>query len=190
MIASDSENSDSTAEGSRLTGLDTKPEFDGNVERLYQVTILRPVVEFPFSLKYLTNHLSLIGKGWYLLTGTRPSVVDDFPKETIRSCMILWAENISAAVLASRCADSCNGRVTEENKLPPIEYFMPTSIGWTYGEIHRAGRGKVMESAIYGASGDFQFKLVRLDKSHLYYASQERNMDEFPFAISLTGAPN
>lgn len=170
-----------------LSCLPQKPIFDGIVQKLFDITLLRPVSDFPFSLQPLTNHLHLLGHGWYLLTGTRSLEHDAVSKEPLRACMILWAKNLSAAKLASRCEDPLIHSECNDNALPPVEPFMPTATGWSYGEILRAGRGKIMESAVYGASGEFQFKLLRLKNSRLHYLARTRKLSESPFAISLTG---
>ena len=164
----------------------TKVQFDGDVQKLLEIRVLGPLVDFPFALRPMTKHVESIGYGWYLLTGSR-LLSDGVPKETIRACMILWAANISAAVLASRCEDSTDKTESKDNQLPPVEHFMPTSTGWTYREILKAGGGKVLESAVYGPNGEFQFNKLRLNNAHLCYPSRRRKDTELPIAISLVG---
>ncbi len=74
------------------------------------------------------------------------------------------------------------------NSLPPVEKFMPTSTGWSYREMLKAGRGRTIESAVYGSSGEFEFKVLRLTTAHVYYQSRTRDLSEIPFAISLIGS--
>lgn len=164
--------------------MEKKIIFDGDVQKLLDIAMLRPVNDFPFALQPMTKHIQSIGHGWYLLIGTR-LLSDGISVETPRACMIIWAVDMSAAILASRCGDSSEGVESHSNELPSVEDFLSTSTGWTYGEIIKAGRGKLMESAVYSANGEFQFKELRLNNSHLYYPSRTRKNSELPMAISL-----
>jgi hypothetical protein len=123
------------------------------------------------------------------LIGDRPEVNDSVPKETIRACMIIWAVNISAAILVSRCEDPFEPDDREHNRLPPIEEFMPKSKGWKCGEILKSGRGKLMESATYGNTGEFQFKEFWAKNSHIYFRSRTQKKSELPIAIILNQPP-
>ena len=122
-------------------------QFDGKVQKLLSIATLVPLSEFPFALRPLTTHLRSVGYGWSLLTGVR-SLRDGVPDDTLRVCMIVWSSNIADAVLVSRCEDNFVKESWKTTELPPIEYFVPSSTGWTYGEIHAAGRGALMECAV------------------------------------------
>jgi hypothetical protein len=161
-----------------------KPEFNGDVQELLQIEVLRPLRDFPFSLRPLTEHIQVIGHGWYLLTGSR-QLDDDVPDNTVRACMILWATNISAAILTSRCGDPTVQDGSGDKELPPVHLFAPTSTGWTYREILKSGRGKIMECAVYGSTGEFVFKELRLKLSKVYFPSRTRKNAELPIAITL-----
>jgi len=110
---------------------------------------------------------------------------DDLPEDTVRACMILWAVDIAAAVLISRCQDSTRRRKIEHHEHPPVTYFLPKSKRWTYGEVLKAGGGKRGECGCYGSNGVFQFKELSLKDSIVYYASRTRKTSELPIGISL-----
>lgn len=169
----------------RLSVTNNKPLFDGNPQTLCQITLLHPVTEFPFALHRLTKHLSLIGHGWYLVTGSRPIVGDHFPKNTIRACMLLWANTLSTAALVSRGDDSLKVTAVNKECLPPLECFVPGATGWTYGEILRRASEAIMETGDYGADGRFLYKILHLGSFQLVFASRKRDVSEIPIAIVL-----
>ena len=74
---------DPIADQDCLAGVNAKPDFDGDIGKLFDIEVLSPLVQFPFSLRPVTNHIQAIGYGWYVLTGPRLSVVDGMPKEMI-----------------------------------------------------------------------------------------------------------
>ncbi len=158
--------------------------FGGNVQDLLDIASLTPLCDFPFALRPLTKHLQSIGHEWCVLTVTR-QLNDGIPDDTIRACMIIWAVDIDAAILVSRCEDSRLRVDLDRAELPPVEYLAPTCAGWTYGEIVKAGRGNLMECGVYGLNGEFQFKELRLKNSTLYFQSRKRKRSELPIAIRL-----
>ncbi len=166
-----------------------KPAFDGDIAKLCEVPRLSPLADFPFATRPVTEHIQSIGHGWYLLIGDRPEVVDGVPKETIRACMIIWAANVCSAILVSCCEDPFEADGREDNLLPPIEDFLPKAKGWKYGEILKSGRGKLMESASYGNTGEFEFKKFWAKSAYIYFRSRTRKLSELPIAISLIRPP-
>jgi hypothetical protein len=159
-------------------------KFGGNVKDLLDVSILTPLSEFQFALRPLTTHLQSIGHGWCVLTGAR-QLNDGVPDNAIRACIIIWAEGIDAAITVSRCEDNPFRVDWAVAELPPVHFFAPKSTGWTYGEIVTAGRGKLMECAVYGSDGKFQFKELWFKNSKLYFRSRRRKRSELPIAVSL-----
>lgn len=164
--------------------MDSTRKFGGDVRDLLDIASLSPLSDFPFALRPLTTHLQSIGYGWCVLTGKR-QLNDGVPDDTIRACMIIWAADIDAAILVSRCEDNATRVEWDLTELPPVKYFAPKSTGWTYDEIVKAGRGKLMECAVYGSDGEFDFKELRLKNSTLYFRSRKRIRSELPLAISL-----
>ena len=166
--------------------MDSLQAFSGNVPDLLNIAALIPLSEFPFSLRPLTAHLQSIGYGWSVLTGAR-QLNDGVPDNVIRACVIVWAVDLSSAILATRCNDVPIPVHWEFADLPPVTHFCPQATGWTYGEILKAGHPAPTECGVYGSDGTFLFKQVRLDHSSLYYPSRTRKSAELPIAISLHG---
>ena len=168
--------------------MDLISKFDGNVHTLFDLTVLTPLSDFPFALCPITTHLQSFGYGWYVLTGCR-HLNDGVPDNTIRACMLFWASNLAAAIRVSHCEDDSTAVDWATPELPPVTHFVPDATGWAYGEVLKAGRGTLMESAVYGSDGAFLFKQLRLRSSKLYYQSRARKNLELPIAIELAGQP-
>lgn len=165
-----------------------KREFNGDPSLLLDVELLQPLAEFPFTTRPITDHLHSLGYGWHLLVGDRPEVEDGLPAETVRASMVVWACDLDGALLASRCDDTVGELAPHSpNPLPPAEILVPAP-GWSYGELLKAGRGKVMETATFdGSSGVFQFKELWFPKVSVYFRSRRRRAAELPFAVSIFG---
>jgi hypothetical protein len=164
-----------------------KREFNGDASLFLEVELLRPLATFPFAARPSSDHLYSLGYGWYLLVGSRDCVGDGLPEETVRACMVVWARDLAGAVLATGCDDTV-GQVTPEppSPLPAVEILVAAP-GWSYGELVKAGRGKVMETANYGSDGVFRYKKLWFPKVHVYFRSRRRKSAELPFAISTVG---
>jgi hypothetical protein len=164
-----------------------KPEFKGDVSLLLGVPRLPSLAAFPFATRPITKHLHLLGCGWYLLVGDRPGVEDGLPPETVRACMVVWALDTAGALLATCCDDTVGQLVPViPNPLPPVDLLVPAK-GWTYGELVKAGRGKLMETGNYGPDGVWKCKELWCPKVHVFFRSRSRKLAELPFAISLVG---
>ena len=163
-------------------------EFNGDVSLLLGIERLRPLSEFPFATRRISDHLHSLGYGWYLLVGSRPIVEDGLPPETVRVCMVVWARDMAGALLVTRCDDTVGQLAPQPpNPLPPVEILV-SAPGWGYEELVKAGRGKVMESATYdGSDRVFQFKELLFPKIKVYFRSRGRKKAELPFAISIVG---
>jgi hypothetical protein len=164
-----------------------KREFNGDASLLLGVEQLGPLAGFPFATRPITEHLHSLGSGWYLLVGDRPIVEDGLPKETVRACMVVWARDVTGAMLATGCDDAVRQFAPEPpNSLPPAEIFVPAT-GWSYGELVKAGRGKLMERGTYGSDGVWRCKELWFPKVSVYFRSRRRKNAELPFAISIVG---
>lgn len=164
-----------------------KAEFNGDPSLLLDVEILKPLAEFPFATRPLSDHLHFIGHGWYLLVGPRDCLEDGLPEETIRACMLVWAFDFAGAQLVTGCDDKLAQMAPEAPaSLPPVEKLV-SAPGWGYGQLVKAGGGKVMETANYGSAGVFQYKKLLFPEAHIYFRSRGRKNAELPFAISIAG---
>jgi hypothetical protein len=170
------------------SGMSTnKPEFNGDASLLVDVELLGPLAEFPFATEPISDHLHALGHEWYVLVGSREALGDDLPQGTIRACMVVWASDLAGAMVATRCDDSVGPTgAPPPSPLPPVETFI-SSPGWSYGELVKAGGGKVMEIGLYGSDGVFAFKELRFPKVSVYFKSRGRKRAELPFAISIVG---
>jgi len=164
-----------------------KRDFNGDASLFLEVKLLRPLAGFPFATRPISDHLHSLGYGWYLLVGSRDCVDDGLPEETVRACMVVWARDLAGALLATGCDDTV-GQVAPEppSPLPPVKILV-SAPGWSYGELVKAGRGKVMETGNYGSDGVFKCKELWFPKVHVYFRSRRRKNAELPFAISIVG---
>jgi hypothetical protein len=162
-----------------------RSQFDGNVVKLQEFVELSPLADFPYAVRPITEKIYCAGNGWYLLVGVRGNRNDGRPDDTIRACMIIWATDVSSAILISRCEDPIPSAQFEPAELPPVTYFLEKSTGWRYGELLKAGHSKFMESAVYGSGGGFEFKQLRLRNAIVYFRSRTKKNSELPFGISL-----
>jgi hypothetical protein len=164
-----------------------KREFNGDASLFLGVELLRPLAAFPFATRPLSDHLHSLGHGWYLLVGPRDCLADDVPGETVRACMVVWARDVAGALLVTGCEDTV-GQVAPEppSPLPAAEVFLSVP-EWTYGELVKAGRGKVMETANYGSDGTFRYKELWFPKVSVYFRSRRRKTAVLPFAVSIVG---
>lgn len=164
-----------------------KPEFNGDPSSLVEVEQLQPLAAFPFATRPISDHLHTLGYGWYLLVGDRDSLDDGVPVGTVRACTVVWARDRADAMLVTCCEDALGEVVPEPpNPLPPVEILVAAP-GWTYGELVKAGRGKVSESASYGSKGVFEYKKLWFPKVFVYFRSRSRKTAELPFAIRIVG---
>src|SRR5256885_234638 len=116
--------------GSRTDMSIDKREFNGDASLLLGVQQLGPLAAFPIATQPITEHLHSLGYGWYLLVGDRPEVEDGLPAETVRACMVVWAQDVAGAMLATGCDDAVGQLVSEPpNSLPPAEVFV-SAPGW------------------------------------------------------------
>lgn len=165
-----------------------KREFNGDASLFLGVELLRPLAVLPFATRPISDHLHSLGYGWYVLVGSRDCVDDGLPEETVRACMVVWACDLAGALLATGCDDRV-GQVSPEppSPLPSAEIFVSVP-GWSYGELVKAGRGKVMETANYESDGVFRYKKLWFPKVDVYFRSRRRKNVELPFAISIVGS--
>jgi hypothetical protein len=162
-----------------------RPQFDGNVGNLQEVVQLSPLADFPYAVRPITEQIYYVGDGWYLLVGVRTNRNDGHPDDTVRACMVIWAIDIASAILISRCEDLVPSVHLEPVELPPVASFREKSTGWTYGELLKAGRGKLMECGVYESGGTFVFKELRLKGTKAYFRSRTKKNTELPIGLSL-----
>ena len=147
-----------------------KPEFNDDVSLLLGVQVLRPLAAFPFAARPISDHLHSLGYGWYLLVGCRSSVEDGLPAETVRACTVVWARDLAGAMLATSCDDTVGPLASEPpNPLPPAEILV-SAPGWSYAELVKAGRGKVMETGTYGSDGKWKFKVHSVSEGNCIFS--------------------
>jgi hypothetical protein len=159
--------------------------FNGDPSLLLGVDLLRPLAEFPFASQAVTGHIHSIGHGWYLLIGSREMIDDGLPVNTIRACMVLWARDVAGVLLATGCDDVVSEISPESPSELPSVFAIVSASGWSYGELIRAGRGRVMEFAVYGSNGRFRYKELRFPKVDVFFQSRMRKDTELPFAIAI-----
>jgi hypothetical protein len=162
-----------------------KAAFNGDPSLLLGMDLLRPLAAFPFASQAVTDHIHSIGHGWYLLIGSREMIDDGLPANTIRACMILWARDVAGVLLATDCDDVVS-QISQElpSELPSVRALVSAN-GWSYGKLVAAGRGRVIECAVYGSNGRFRCKELRFPKVDVFFQSRMRKNTELPFAIAI-----
>jgi hypothetical protein len=163
-------------------------KFHGEVSILLGIETMRPWAEFPLVSRPVSRHLRWLGFGWYLLVGKRSFCDDDVPSHIVRACTLVWAPDTTSALLvcgSNRDVKEKHESIKESPDLPPVDLLVPRAKNWTYRELIRIARGRIMEEAVYDFEGRYKYKVLHFSKANVYFRSRLWKNAELPFAIEL-----